>query len=292
MKCPRYYDSRMLAMSAAAMAVASRLPTSHWCSLCSNHGIETPTESRLVVNRLSMDDVGVAQNLFTRCFPLSATHSWSRALGLNRTLDGYMASYLPIHIQNPHLGCIAARCSRLLEKDETNMDLVGALLLEFMKSPKEEEENQTRADDGKNHDDDKGTTQQLDEATSFAYTAIDGLMNECRGIFHRQLQDKYGDDALQIKCGYVAWIAVDEHFRGTGVASALICNGNKLLKDSGCRYAVAFTMSPRSTRAFQKNGYERWGFVTYSTYELDGKRPFSILPDELSVMVCDLESIQ
>ncbi len=99
-----------------------------------------------------MEDVYVAKHLFTRCFPLSATHSWSRALGLNRTLDGYMSSYLPTQIQNPHLGCIAARYISTPEQnndyDETapttkaeNMVLVGALLLEFMKSPKEEDDN-------------------------------------------------------------------------------------------------------------------------------------------------------
>lgn len=298
MKCPRYYDSRMLAMSAAAaMAVAVRFPTSHMSSLSNNHAIiQSPTDSRLVVNRLSMNDVEVAKNLFTRSFPLSATHSWSRALGLNRTLDGYMASYLPTHIQNPLLGCVAARIR--LGSEETNTELVGALLLEFMKNPNEKEEVRIRdehdTDDGDGTLSNEGTTttEELDEATSLAYAAIDGIMNECRSIFHRKLQDKYKDDAINIKSGYVAWIAVDEHFRGTGVASALICNGNKLLKDSGCRYAVAFTMSPTSTRVFHKNGYERWGFITYSNYEMNGIRPFSILPDELSVMVCDLELIQ
>jgi len=288
MRCPRYYDSRMLAMSAAAMAVASRLPPSQWSSLCS-------ADSHLTVNRLSMNDVGVAKSLFSRSFPRTATHSWSRALGLNRTLDGYMATYLPTHIQNPNLGCLAARL-KLENNDNTNTELVGALLLEFMPSPIEPSDSKKEENDhdrGKHEQAGTETTQsteQPDEATLFAYNAIDGIMNECRLIFHRTLRQKYGNDALEIKCGYVAWIAVDEPYRKTGVASALIRDGNILLKHSGCRYAVAFAMSPTSTKVFKKNGYERWGYVTYSEFELNGKTPFNILPDEVSVMVCDLES--
>jgi len=110
------------------------------------------------------------------------------------------------------------------------------------------------------------------------YYILLNIVNKCRFIFYQTLQDKDGKDtAIRMKCGYVAWIAVDEPYRGTGVASALITHGNQLLKDSGCRYAVAFSMSPTSTRVFEKNGYERWGYVTYNQCELDGKRPFSIL---------------
>jgi predicted acetyltransferase len=76
---------------------------------------------------------------------------------------------------------------------------------------------------------------------------------------------------------------VEERYRGTGVASVLIHHANKRLKESGCRFAVAFTISP--------NGYERWGYVTYSDYELNGKRPSSILPDELSVKFQDFQKI-
>ena len=293
MKCPRYYDSRMIAMSAAAaMAVASRLPMSPLKSnsLCNS------ADSNLVVNRLCMQDVGVAKALFSHAFPRSATHSWSRALGLNRTIDGYMDAYLPTHIQNPNLGCIAARLQ--VGKDEINTELVGALLLEFMASPIDinttdpEKKDSNNDGDHDHRDKDELVSEQPDDETIFAYAAIDGIMNECRLIFHETLRERHGNDASAIRCGYVAWIAVHEQFRGAGVASALIRDGNKRLKESGCRYAVAFTMSPTSTKVFQKNGFERWGWVTYSEYELEGKRPFRILPDELSVMVCDLESMQ
>lgn len=243
------------------------------------------TDSRVVVNRLSMDEVGPAAELFSRAFPLSGEHSWSRALGMDRTLDGYMASKLTDSIESPTYGVLAAR---LKQDDETKMNLVGCLILEFTESPmvSHDEGNDVDGDktEGEATNEDK---HQPDEKTMNAYLAIGGIMGECRSIVNRELQERHGNDAAGMKLGYVAWIAVDEACRGNGLASALIRDCNKVFLASGCNYAVAFTMSPTATLVFQKNGFERWGHITYADYELNGKRPFGILPDELSVMVCD-----
>lgn len=171
-----------------------------------------------------------------------------------------MAAYVPEHIGNPELGCLAARHSN-------SNNLVGAVILEFMKTTKEDEE-----DSDMNHD---------DPNILFAFRAIDGIMKECKHIFKREMTHRH--NRLGSKCGYVAWIAVDESVRGAGIAGELIQRSSTLLTDSGCHYAVAFTVSPTATRVFERNGYVRWGSVTYKVYEIDGKYPFRILPDEVSV---------
>jgi GNAT superfamily N-acetyltransferase len=226
-------------------------------------------------DRLTAADATEAAGLFGNAFPLSAPHSWGRALGLTTGIDGFMKGYMPEHINNMDLGCFGARRS-------SDNKLVGAVILEFMSAPiaddkkKPEVTPQTIAEEEDNA---------MDPKLLFAYRAIDGIMKECKYIFERELTNRHC--RLDSKCGYVAWIAVDESSRGVGIAGELIKRGTTLLRDSGCRYSVAFTVSPIATKAFEKAGYAKWGSVTYKEYELDGKYPFSILPDEVSVMVSD-----
>ena len=269
----------------AAAKVAPMIPfrsgtTSTACASSSAVFPSSSSSSQHVrVDRLRPDDVVAAAALFGRAFPLSAPHSWGRALGLKTGIDGFMASYVPKHINNAELGCLGAR----------NVDsgtLVGALILEFMKSPGDDTKEPDWDGDG---DGDGEVKDKPDEALLFAYRAIDGIMQECKGIFKTEFKAKPRDTfALDSKCGYVAWIAVDDTARGRGIAGALVRDGNALLRQAGCRYAVAYTVSPEATRVFRREGYAIWGTVVYKDYTIDGRRPFEVLPDEVSVMVCDL----
>jgi hypothetical protein len=36
---------------------------------------------------------------------------------------------------------------------------------------------------------------------------------------------------------------------------------------------------------FEKQGFELWGQIPYKSYELNGKFPYSTVPDEVSVLV-------
>ena len=85
---------------------------------------------------------------------------------------------------------------------------------------------------------------------------------------------------------------MDESVHGMGLAGELIRAGSDTMRKSGCRFGIAFTVSPRATFVFEKEGYERWGYIKYNEYELDGKKPFKVLPDEVSIMVCDLTKRQ
>lgn len=266
----------------AAATVAALGTTTKLTTLCysaassSSSGIAAGRASRTSISydRLTAADVSEAATLFGDAFPASAAHSWGRALGLTTTIDGFMKSYMPEHVNNRDLGCFAAR--------STDNKLVGAVILENMSAAstvdKQQESEEMKEDESGEND--------TDPNTLFAYRAIDGIMKECKVIFKRELTERKQHETQ--KCGYVAWIAVDESVRGAGIAGELIKRGTALLQNNGYRYSVAFTVSPIATKVFENQGYERWGAVTYKEYELDGKRPFSILPDEVSVMVCDL----
>jgi hypothetical protein len=43
--------------------------------------------------------------------------------------------------------------------------------------------------------------------------------------------------------------------------------------------------SPNARHVFEKQGFELWGQIPYKSYELNGKFPYSILPDEVSILV-------
>jgi len=267
----------------SALAAAKVLPPRKG-AVC----LSSSSSSKIVVDRLRTDDVAAAAALFGRAFPLSGPHSWGRALGLTTGVDGFMASYMPKHIQNAELGCLAARVGGggggNDDDTDTEQKLVGALILEFYKSPGDDSKDPDwEEEDG---DGDGEAKEKPDEALMFAYRAIDGIMQECKGIFKTEFKAR--KFPLDSKCGYVAWIAVDDVARGKGVAGTLIRDGNDILRRAGCRHAVAFTVSPEATHVFRREGYAVWGQILYKEYTIEGKRPFEVLPDELSVMVCDL----
>ena len=60
------------------------------------------------------------------------------------------------------------------------------------------------------------------------------------------------------------------------------------MKDKGYKYSTAFCVSPTATRAFNKQGYVSIKDIKYSEFECNGSKPFSILPDYLSIMVKEL----
>jgi hypothetical protein len=59
-------------------------------------------------------------------------------------------------------------------------------------------------------------------------------------------------------------------------------------RNKGYKYSTAFCVSPTATRAFNKQGYVSIKDIKYSEFECNGSKPFSILPDYLSIMVKEL----
>ena len=237
---------------------------------------------RFIFDKLKPEDIQEAANLFDKAFPLEATHSWGRALGLKAGIGGFMAGYLPPHVNNADLGCLAARDT------QNKKSMLGCLILEPFPSPSDD--SKPKGEETEGTEEDEAT---IDANTLFAYQAIDGILIECKNIFRQQFRIKHNTINpelynLDSKCGYVAWIAVDQSTSGMGLAGALVRQGSDIMRQSGCRFAIAFTVSPRATYVFEKEGYERWGYIKYQDYELDGKKPFHVLPDEVSIMVKDL----
>ena len=236
--------------------------------------ISTPSSlSGITIRELSGDDVPVTAKVISEAFPLTNTHSWGRALGLTSNMEGYMTTYLPKPLSKRLGGlgaCIVDSCSPA-EK------LVGATILEdyeiFSPSPVAD------------------TTVDQD-TVSAAFSAIEGLINECKVVFQREFERRctaiHGESSslTSSKIGYVAWIATDESYRGKGVASALVDAGCKALVSQDYEWSTAFCVSPTATRVFLRQGYELWGEVPYASFTMpDGTTPYSILPDEVSVVV-------
>lgn len=191
-----------------------------------------------------------------------------------------MTGYLPPHVNNADLGCLAVRDTQNKKK------MIGCLILEPFPSPSDD--SKPKGEEGTEE-----VEATIDANTLFAYQAIDGILIECKNIFRQEFRSKHNTINAELynldsKCGYVAWIAVDQSANGIGLAGALVRQGSDIMRQSGCRFAIAFTVNPRATYVFEKEGYEKWGFIKYQDYELDGKIPFHVLPDEVSIMVKDL----
>ena len=285
----RGHRSAFVVLSALTVAATAKIqlrpcrtPTACF-STPNNAGLKSVLLQRFTLDKLTKDDIQEATELFGNAFPLKDIHSWGRALGLKGGISNFMAGYLPTHVNNVDLGCLAARDAQNKKR------LLGALILEPFPSPIDE--SKPKGEEVEGAEEDEAAT--IDANTLFAYQAIDGILIECKNIFRQEFRIKHDTINpelynLDSKCGYVAWIAVDESVHGMGLAGELVRTGSDIMRNSGCRFAIAFTVNPRATFVFEKEGYERWGYIAYKDYELDGKRPFSALPDEVSIMVCDL----
>lgn len=93
-----------------------------------------------------------------------------------------------------------------------------------------------------------------------------------------------------IFCFLSAYIAIDDSCRGKGMAGKLIDTSLKRMVENNYEFAVAYCVSPNARHVFQKQGFELWGQIPYSSYILNGRHPYSTLPDEVSVLVKKISS--
>jgi RimJ/RimL family protein N-acetyltransferase len=121
-----------------------------------------------------------------------------------------------------------------------------------------------------------------------ASAPIEALLGECRlsfiDAFCLRNPTVTNDQARSIPCGYIAWMAVSPEYRRRGSCLAMVSAATDILGGQ-CKYSVAYCTSPKSKFVFLKAGYEVWGQIKYSSFEVDGACPFESIPDEVSIMV-------
>jgi GNAT superfamily N-acetyltransferase len=255
-----------------------------WLTAHTSHCSPLETHKSVRIDKLSMEDVSETARVIDKAFPLSAPHSWGRALGFTSGMEDYMHSYLPKPIGLKDLASLAARVGRD-GKDE----IVGVLILENMDSPYATKPSKTDTDSPTSD----SPEDEVPEEFVFAIQAIEAILDECKSIFKSEYKKRHEESPALYRTdsrfGYVAWIAVDDSMRGKDIAGSLIEKGMRNLRENGVSYAVAFCVSPTATRVFQRRGFEVWGSVRYADFEFGGKQPFAILPDECSVLVKKLD---
>lgn len=231
---------------------------------------------------LTADQAPAAAALISDAFPLSSPHSWARALSMDSNMKPYLTNYLEKQLLLTE--------SYGLEDPESKGRLVGCVILELHKwKPKGNEHlSSDIAVNDIQWEREKGGSDTGAEYTP--YGAIEGILEECEVQLYKAINgtsrlDRLRKDFLERQYGYVAWMATSEQYRKQGIASKLVEVGTKGLAANGCTLAVAYCVSPSATRVFQQQGYELVGRVVYADYEYMNRRPFSILPDEISIMV-------
>eukprot|EP00596_Hydrurales_sp_CCMP1899_P002796 CAMPEP_0119047278 /NCGR_PEP_ID=MMETSP1177-20130426/52196_1 /TAXON_ID=2985 /ORGANISM="Ochromonas sp, Strain CCMP1899" /LENGTH=277 /DNA_ID=CAMNT_0007021653 /DNA_START=231 /DNA_END=1061 /DNA_ORIENTATION=+ len=229
----------------------------------------------LHIKLLSITDLDEVSVLIPKIFQTSR-HNWGPALGLpDIGFPDYMKTYLSEPMLIEELGCFGVRF-------EGNSKLVGALILENgppLEVKKKEESNKDEGEDGP----------EVSPVLLEAYQAITGLLAECEELFRSEYLRRHdqGDTGYKMdsKLAYVAYIAIDESCRGRGVAGTLVDTGLKKMIDNSYEFAVAYCVSPNARHVFEKQGFELWGQIPYKSYEQNGKFPYSVLPDEVSILV-------
>lgn len=124
-----------------------------------------------------------------------------------------------------------------------------------------------------------------------AYGAIEAILAECERQFSLAVDSSPSLSRLRAReprgrYGYLAWMATKASHRGQGVAHRLLEHGTTALAARpDVLVAVGYTVSPAATRVFMRQGYSSLATIKYSEFEYLGRKPFAILPDEISVMV-------
>jgi hypothetical protein len=228
--------------------------------LFSNIIFKMMNENKWNAEKLTDSDIGDTITLVSNAFSYDAEHSWSRALNLPPSnFASYASGMVPDYI-NKYPYSIGVKKSSVLH---------GVILHEdFINTYKPVVENNNEINN--------------------SYKPIEEIIRSCQEIFiselYKRKNEVYDNDILNKYC-YIAWIAVNQNSQNQGIANILLSTSTKHLEQLQYKYAIAFCSSPRSTRAFLRDGYEVWGYITYKDYILDNNKPFSILPDEVSVVV-------
>ena len=175
----------------------------------------------------------------------------------------------------------------LCDGEET---LAGVLTLEDMNAKEDAAEPEAAADAPA-------------DAPPAGMDVIEAILAECKAQFFAALREYEGAQAggsgaalaavehsALHTFGYFAFLGVAEAARRRGVGAALVARGVEQLRGDGYAFGVAFCTSHKSAALFKREGFSRWGGVSYQAFAMpDGRHPFASLPrDECSVMVRDL----
>jgi len=231
----------------------------------------TMTQAQKGLNRvikLKRDDISRTAKLIHDAFPVESTHSWARAVGLQSSnLEYWLREmYLMKPIEIEDIGCFGITFKE---------DLIGVIISErfpILKVDKIEIEEKEEE------------KVEVDPLLNYAYSSFDALIDAGKDVVRNELKKK-NENEKTILVGYVSWIATNETHRGQGIADELIKIATNSMRDRGYKYSTAFCVSPTATRAFNRQGYNSWKDIKYSEFDVNGNKPFAILPDSLSIMV-------
>jgi predicted GNAT family acetyltransferase len=231
--------------------------------------------SGIEIEKLQMSDVDDAYRFICDAFPLSHPYSWDRALGRSVThLEQFVEPLLQETIES-NWGSFGAWTN--------DRELVGSILLqEVFSSCDVHLEVELGEDRGEESD-----LPQSDFPPE-CHALIDkgySIFKEEYSLRNKRNPIKY---KLNSQCVVVGGIVVKEVMRGKGICSDLLNTGLDSIRMNGSNYALAFCISPISTRAFEKEGFEVWGAINYREFEFKGRRPFEILPDGMSIVVKEI----
>lgn len=228
---------------------------------------------RVALTQLRPTNTPVAARLISEAFPLTSTHSWARALGIESKLESYMMGYLEKQLQLEVPSCWGASLSAGLD---------GVIICEH-----------------RNWEQEPPVTPALAASDYSAYGAIDGLLAACEVELYRGIRETPSLAlaldlrllAAKSRWGYISWIATNAEVRRSGLATAMVQRASLSLGAEGATFAAAYCVSPEATRVFLKEQYVKVGEIKYRNFEFAGQRPFASLPDEVSVLVKPLSQM-
>mmetsp|Transcript_347 Transcript_347/g.403 ORF Transcript_347/g.403 Transcript_347/m.403 type:complete len:256 (-) Transcript_347:221-988(-) len=234
--------------------------------------IQLKNNTGIEIEKLRITDVDSAFRFICDTFPLSHPHSLDRALGRSVPhLELFLGPLLKETIESDW-GCFAAWTE--------NRELVGTMMFQevFCTCDTVLEVESGGEDDSK-------------PERNFppeCYALIDKCYNIFNEGYHLRNQKDPEKYRLNSKCVLIGGISVKEGMRGKGIASNLLNTGLDFIQLNGCNYILAFCISPISTRAFEKEGFEVWGSINYREFEFNGRYPFEILHDGMSIVVKEI----
>jgi len=213
--------------------------------------------------KLRIEQIDEVATLIDAAFPLSSTHSWSRALGFQ---EGHLFPYLK-NILLPK--CISDSHGEL---DSLTNTLNGVIILEICKFSEADQEVKT-------------FQESLQDNQYSPEAALQAILNQCTTIFLGEWRKRF-EINYDASYTYVAWIVTRETCRGRGTAGNLLNFATKQQADeTNSTAAVAYCSHPGSQRVFERQGYETWGVIYYDKFKYKDQTPFSVLPDYVAVMV-------
>lgn len=252
--------------------------------------------SNKTIRKLDIKDLEQTAALISNALDIDKTYSWSKALGINRSLEPYMLSYLPVPL-NFTIGSYG-QCD-----SENPNNIHGVVILEELiprnaSTPTVEPPAETStAIDGTNEIGQNSEDVQPEVPENFG--AIEAILVESENIFYSQIdtRNKLTSQLIKINSNttptthtinpslyprngkylYVAWIATHPNYRQQGIASRLLGHISDLMIQHDYDYAMAICSHPGSSRIFEANGYVSWGEIKYTEFTYNGKTASAFL---------------